>query len=82
MKEALKFLCEYLEKFALENEDWENGKSGEQLRAIFTTICLIGKIDADTDRCDRLLGIIYWLASLEKIVEREVFDNFMLEHIV
>lgn len=82
MEKVVKELCSFMEKFMVEMEDWNDENAKEQLRAIFTTICLVGKIDADTGKCDKLLSSIYWLSALEEAVEYDDFVNFMLSHIV
>lgn len=82
MKQVLNDLYEYLENFADCNADWDNRNALEQARAIFTTICLVGNFDADTNIVDEMLKRLYFAAQLEGIMEQEKFENFMVEHIV
>ena len=74
-------LLNYLIDFMIQ-ENWENKNVKEQARAIFTTICCIGDIGADTKECDEILATLYWRAALEELIEYEEFENFMLELIV
>ena len=45
--ELLNYLIDYMIQ-----ENWENKNVKEQARAIFTTICCVGNIEADTKECD------------------------------
>ena len=74
-------LLDYLFDFMIQ-ENWENKNVKEQARAIFTTICCIGDIEADTRECDEILSMLYWRSALEELIEYEEFENFMLELIV
>ena len=74
-------LLDYLFDFMIQ-ENWENKNVKEQARAIFTTICCIGDIEADTKECDEILAVLYWRSALEELIEYEEFENFMLELIV
>ena len=60
-------------------EDW-NGK--DQIRALFTSWCLIFHIDADTKECDDALNVIYRRAMLEELIEYKDYEQFMIEFIV
>ena len=75
--ELLNYLIDYMIK-----ENWENKNVKEQVRAIFTTICCIGDIEADTKECDEILSTLYWRSALEYLIEYEEFEDFMLELIV
>jgi hypothetical protein len=84
MKEKL---IEYLKDFLIESEGWEDGNIKEQARSIFTTICLIGNIDADIAECDHLLAILYdeYIMPFKEYYDSadyEEFKKFMLEPIV
>lgn len=74
-------LLDYLFDFMIQ-ENWENKNVKEQARAIFTTICCVGDIEADTRECDEILSMLYWRSALEELIEYEEFENFMLELIV
>ena len=53
----------------------------QQLRALFTSYCLMFNIDADTAECDACLWDI---SDLIKVDENHMdnFENFMLEYLV
>lgn len=55
----------------------------EQARALFTTVCMMGNIDADTAACDRILAQMWEAVSKDgHFTDREYFFNYMLELIV
>lgn len=60
-------------------EDW-NGK--DQIRALFTSWCLIFHVDADTEECDDALNTIYRRAVMEELVKYEDYQRFMIEFII
>lgn len=74
-------LFEYLKGFMSEG-GWHDGNTAEQARAIFTTVCFVGNIDADTAKCDRLLHILYDESAMEDIVGYDDFEAFMIALIV
>lgn len=74
-------LLEYLKRFLFQNS-WMDEHISEQARSIFTTICLIENIDADTSSCDNMLSEIYLDAMLKTVIQYEDFMSFMLELIV
>ena len=78
MKEEI---LEYLEQFMF-HTNWDDENTPEQARSLFTTICLMENIDADTSECDKILSHLYWLSELEEIIEYEDFVNFMVKDIV
>lgn len=71
----------YIIEYAIHTgwEDW-NGK--DQIRALFTSWCLIFHIDADTKECNDALNLIYWRAAMEELVEYEEYEQLMIEFIV
>ena len=75
--ELLNYLIDYMIQ-----ENWENKNVKEQARAIFTTICCIGDIEADTKECDDILSVLYWRSVLGELIEYEEFEDFMLKLIV
>ena len=75
--ELLNYLIDYMIQ-----ENWENKNVKEQARAIFTTICCIGNIKADTKECDEILSTLYWRSALEYLIGYEGFKDFMLKLIV
>ena len=74
-------LLNYLINYMIQ-ENCENKNVKEQARAIFTTICCVGNIEADTKECDEILSTLYWRSTLEYLIEYEEFEDFMLELIV
>lgn len=74
-------LFNYLKSFMLES-GWHDGNIARQARAIFTTICFVGNIDADTVECDNMLHTLYNEAGMEDFVEYDDFESFMIELIV
>lgn len=74
-------LFNYLEQFMIQS-NWEYDNVQEQSRAIFTTICLMCNIDADTKECDDMLKSLYWRSALEELIEYEEFERFMLKLVV
>lgn len=74
-------LFNYLKSFMIEN-NWEDGNTAEQARAIFTSICFVGYIDADTAECDNILRTLYDEAAMEDIMSYDDFESFMIELIV
>ena len=72
----------YLKSFMLECE-WEYKPFQEQARAIFTTICLMDNIDADTSTCDNMLMELWSEAALKDAgVDFYEFENYMVGLIV
>lgn len=83
-----KQLYEYLEQFMIESIDgspegyYEFQYTVEQARAIFTTLCLIGHIDADTAECDNILYALYEKCTLAEVIEYDNFKDYMIGLIV
>lgn len=78
-------LFNYLKSFMIESDcksNWHDGNTKEQARAIFTTLCFVGNIDADTLECDNMLLILYNEADMENIVDYDDFEMYMIELIV
>ena len=71
----------YIIDFSI-NVNWEDCHGKDQIRALFTSWCLIFRIDADTKECDDALSIIYWRAAMEELVEYEEYERFMIEFIM
>lgn len=74
-------LFNYLKSFMIES-GWHDGNTAEQVRAIFTTLCFVGNIDADTAECDRLLHILYNESDMECIIDYDDFESYMITLIV
>ena len=74
-------LFNYLKSFMIGN-GWHDGNTAEQARAMFTTICFVGNIDADTAECDNMLHTLYDECDMEDFVEYDDFESYMIELIV
>ncbi|MBC5688164.1 hypothetical protein H8S37_04350 [Mediterraneibacter sp. NSJ-55] len=61
---------------------WEDCHGKDQIRALFTSWCLIFHIDADTKECDDALSILYLRAAMEEVIEYKDYEQFMIEFIV
>lgn len=66
----------------INNHNWNDSKTKEQARAMFTTICILYDIEVDTMRCDMFLMKIYNESSLENLISYNVFTDYMIELIV
>ncbi len=76
-------LFNYLKSFMIECKDeWKNWNTAKQARAMFTTLCFVGNIDADTLECDNMLLTLYNVSDMENIMEYDEFESFMVELIV
>ena len=80
-------LIEYLKDFLIQN-NWCDKYTKEQARAIFTTICLVENLDADTVECDEILVYLYEEAEIVEVIDFDEyadygsFKSYMLELIV
>lgn len=75
-------LFNYLEDFMIQN-NWLDEYMPKQARAIFTTICLVENIDADTAACDNMLLELYNKADIECCdISYDDFEEYMIELIV
>ena len=74
-------LFNYLKSFMIES-NWEYDNVPKQARAIFTTLCFVGNVMADTSECDGYLWILYNEAELMYTMDFDDFVNFMIELIV
>jgi hypothetical protein len=80
-------LIEYLKQFLIQN-DWCDKYTKEQARAIFTALCLMEYIDADTAECDEILSYVYEASDIVETIEFDdcasygCFKTYMLKLIV
>ena len=74
-------LFNYLKSFMIES-GWHDGNTAEQARAIFTTLCFVGNVDADTMECDSLLWDLYTKACMNEVMEYDNFEAHMIKLIV
>lgn len=81
MEQTVADLYDFLENFMIQ-ENWDDINVPEQARGIFTTICLIGKFEADTSVVDEMLRKTYINSALEEILKYEDYITFMLALIV
>lgn len=74
----------YKELFQALNDVLDRGWLGinekEQLRAIFTTLCMVYELQADTAQCDDIIDILYDIAVCD--LSYRDFYNYMVELIV
>lgn len=70
--------------YFLENNDWFDINVKEQARAIFTTICVVWDINADSGDCDTMVEHLYYVAGLDKddLITYEDYYDYMVELIV
>ena len=61
---------------------WEDCNGKDQIRALFTSWCLIFHIDADTKECDDVLMEIYDRATMGEVIDYVDYERFMIEFIV
>lgn len=71
----------YIIDFAI-HAGWEDYNGKEQIRALFTSWCLIFHIDADTKECDDVLMEIYDRATMGEVIDYVDYERFMIEFIV
>lgn len=73
---------DFLKEFMLCNT-WSIDVVPEQARAIFTTLCLMGDIYADTSGCDNLLWELYRDCAMEDTgMSYDEFEDFMVGLII
>lgn len=53
-----------------------------QARSLFTAICMVEDLEADTNMTDLMLDDLYSLIKDVTDYSKEEFDNFMLDYIV
>ncbi len=71
-----------LKMFMIES-NWLDNNTPEQARALFTTLCFMGGIDADTSACDNMLLELYNDSDMESIdMSYDEFDLYMCELLV
>lgn len=61
---------------------WEDFHGKDQIRALFTSWCLIFHIDADTKECDEALMTIYSRAAIDEVIDYKLYELFMIEFVV
>ena len=75
-------MFEWLKSFMIENY-WYDSHVPQQARSIFSTICMVWNIDADTADCDWMLNELWTCAGVDEIeIDYDEFENFMLAWIV
>lgn len=66
-------------KIFINHSDWININMQEQARALFTTLCIIGDVEADTSICDNMLLELYNNLGTQNIdIQYNDFENFMV----
>lgn len=76
----IKFL-NYIINYAI-HTGWEDFHGKNQIRSLFTSWCLIFRIDADMKERDDALVEIYNRTAMEELVEYTDYKRFMVEFIV
>ena len=66
----------------LATEDWREQTGKEQARAIFTTLCVAGNIEADTIQAHEILQYVYDRTAPGYMTKYDEFENFMYGLIV
>lgn len=61
---------------------WEDLNGKDQIRALFTSWCLIFHVDADTKECDEALMTIYSRAAIDEVIDYKLYELFMIEFVV
>lgn len=80
-----KYFWDYIISFVKEerinmDEDFAD-LSSEQLRALFTSYCIMCDILVDTAECDAALSNIFDLTDIDEHSEKD-FDDFMISFLV
>lgn len=71
----------YIVDYAI-HTGWEDFHGKDQIRALFTSWCLIFHIDADTKECDEALMTIYSRAAIDEVIDYKLYELFMIEFVV
>lgn len=80
--DMLNHMFNFLKEFMLCNS-WDNGNVPQQAIAIFTTICVMGDIEADTNICDNMIEELYRDCRMVDVdMSYDDFYNFMVTWIV
>lgn len=74
-------LLSFLQQFMIQS-DWYYENSIKQARAIFTALCFIGNMEADTKECDDILLDLYDKAAFDESYSFDEFTSYMVELIV
>lgn len=76
-----KDFLDYIIEFMI-STNWEQDKTSDIAKSLFTSWCFLFGIDADTKECDDALSVMYWQAAMEEMMEYDEFVTFMIEFIV
>lgn len=79
--ESGKFLVKYLADFMVQN-NWDLLNIREQARALYTSICMVENLEADTYPADTILIELYYGACVNELMPLAAFQEFMYELIV
>lgn len=81
-KQIVETIYKQLKMFMVQS-NWLDDNIPEQARALFTTLCFMGGIDADTSTCDNMLLELYNDSDMESIgISYDEFDLYMCELLV
>lgn len=76
-EELLRIIKDFLFKYK-----WDEDHVPEQVRSLFTTICITDNLNADTKKVDEVLSYLYYKTDVRKSLTYQQFENFMLEFII
>lgn len=78
-------ILDALEK-SVNSATWVNGDydiDAYQSRALFTALCIMFKIEADTAKCDGLISDLFYIVKeIGYSIEKNDFYNFMVADII
>lgn len=77
--QAAEIIYEKLKTF-VHTHNWPDAKVPEQARALFTAVCFVGDIEADTAPCDTMLRELYGEENI--YVSFNTFELYMYRLIV
>lgn len=81
-KQIAEIIYKRLKMFMLQS-NWLDDNTSEKARTLFTTLCFMGGIDADTSICNNMLLELYNGQDMESIdISYDKFENYMVKLII
>lgn len=81
-KQIAEIIYKRLKMFMLQS-NWLDDNTLEKARTLFTTLCFMGGIDADTSICNNMLLELYNDSDMESIdISYDKFENYMVKLII
>lgn len=81
-KQIAEIIYKRLKMFMLQS-NWLDDNTSEKARTLFTTLCFMGGIDADTSICNNMLLELYNDQDMESIdISYDKFENYMVKLII